>query len=129
LILTILKTVNQSDWLKIEQIGRKFTNNFNSSQKVNWKDFDRIFQQYKTKYSEDIIVNDDNYANFKEIAIFERSYYVWKRNKIENPVRIKKVKTQITTQDSDSFFTDIGKNLHESLQPMALTKIHEKTHK
>ena len=97
------------------------------SEKVNWREFDRIFAKYKSNYIDsENIVNDEYYMGFKEIALFERDYYVWRKNKIENPVSPKKVKSQITNPASDSLFTDIGKNIHDSLQPLALAKISEK---
>jgi hypothetical protein len=121
-----IKKINFTEWNRIEQIGRKFTNNGNLSEKVNWREFDRIFAKYKLKYTDsEVIVNDDFYIGFKEIALFERDYYVWKKNKIENPVSPKKVKSQITNPASDSLFTDIGKNIHDSLQPLALAKVSE----
>jgi hypothetical protein len=122
-----VKKINLTEWNRIEQIGRKFTNNSNLSEKVNWRQFDRIFAKYKSNYTDsEIIVNDEYYMGFKEIALFERDYYVWKKNQIENPVSPKKVKSQITNPASDSLFTDIGKNIHDSLQPLALAKISEK---
>jgi hypothetical protein len=122
-----VKKINLTEWNRIEQIGRKFTNNSNLSEKVNWRQFDRIFAKYKSNYTDsEIIVNDEYYMGFKEIALFERDYYVWKKNQIENPVSPKKVKSQITNPSSDSLFTDIGKNIHDSLQPLALAKISEK---
>ncbi len=122
-----VRKINLTEWNRIEQIGRKFTNNSNLSEKVNWREFDRIFAKYKSNYIDsENIVNDEYYMGFKEIALFERDYYVWRKNKIENPVSPKKVKSQITNPASDSLFTDIGKNIHDSLQPLALAKISEK---
>lgn len=123
-----VKLINLTEWQRIEKIGRKFTDNYNLSEKVNWKQFDRVFSKLKSNYTEEeTIVNDDIYTSFKEIALFERDYYIWKKDKIENPIPPKKVKSQITNPASDSLFTDIGKNIHDSLQPLALAKISEKS--
>ena len=115
--------INATEWKRVSEIGRNFTNNFDLSQKVDWKQFDSVFNQYKTKYSEyEPVIKDEYYIKYKEISIFEKNYYIWKKNRIENPVKKKMVRTQITNVISDSLFTDIGKNLHSSLIPLSLSK-------
>ena len=81
------------------------------------------FNQYKSKYSQyEPVIKDEYYIKYKEISIFEKNYYIWKKNRIENPVKKKMVRTQITNVISDSLFTDIGKNQHSSLIPLSLSK-------
>ena len=115
--------INATEWKRVSEIARNFTNNFDLSQKVDWKQFDSVFNQYKTKYSEyEPVIKDEYYIKYKEISICEKNYYIWKKNRIENPVKKKMVRTQITNVISDSLFTDIGKNLHSSLIPLSLSK-------
>ena len=121
------KVLNSTSWDTINDIGRNFTKNYNQSQQINWSDFDKLFEQQKLKYdNEETIKNDDYYLKFKYIAELENDYYVWKKKQIENPVIKKKIKASITNANSDSLFTDIGKNLHDSYQLISFAKIPEK---